>query len=60
MTTSEIERDDARMLAAERACPSSRPAANKATVFSAPYWPTDPYVEVRALRPNASYIVINV
>lgn len=50
MTTKEIEHDDARMLAAERACPSSRPPANKATVVSASHWPSDPYVEVRALR----------
>lgn len=52
MTTEEIERDDARMLAQKRARPSSRPPVNKPEeVFPASGWPTGPQVRVCALRP---------
>lgn len=51
MTTEEIERDDARILAAERARPSSRPPVNNTEeVFPASGWPTGPQVQVCALR----------
>lgn len=51
MTTEEIERDDARMFAQERARPSSRPPVNKPEeVFPASGWPTGPQVQVCALR----------
>ncbi|KAK6003815.1 hypothetical protein QM012_009586 [Aureobasidium pullulans] len=46
MTTEEIERDDARMLAQERARPCSRPPVNKPEeVFPASGWPTGPRVQ---------------
>ncbi|KAG9946764.1 hypothetical protein KCU85_g6223, partial [Aureobasidium melanogenum] len=46
MTTEEIERDDARMLAQERARPSSRPPVNKPEeCFPASGWPTGPQVQ---------------
>ena len=50
MTTSEIERDDARILAAERTRPPSRPRVNRPNVFTAPGLLIDFSVEVRALR----------
>ena len=51
MTTDEIERDDARMLAEERARPCSRPPVNKTEeVFPASGWPTGHRVQVRASR----------
>lgn len=53
MTTSEIERDDARMLAAERARLPSRPPVNRPNVFTAPGLLIDFSVEVRALRTYA-------
>ncbi|KAG9839966.1 hypothetical protein KCU98_g9472, partial [Aureobasidium melanogenum] len=46
MTTDEIERDDARMLAQERARRSSRPPVNKPEeCFPASGWPTGPQVQ---------------
>ncbi|KAH0014312.1 hypothetical protein KCU78_g8737, partial [Aureobasidium melanogenum] len=46
MTTEEIERDDARMLAQERARRSSRPPVNKPEeCFPASGWPTGPQVQ---------------
>ncbi|KAG9839471.1 hypothetical protein KCU98_g9683, partial [Aureobasidium melanogenum] len=46
MTTEEIERDDARMLAQERARPSSRPPVNKPEeCFPASGWPTGPQIQ---------------
>ncbi|KAH0262593.1 hypothetical protein KCU91_g13306, partial [Aureobasidium melanogenum] len=46
MTTEEIERDGARMLAQERARPSSRPPVNKPEeCFPASGWPTGPQAQ---------------
>jgi hypothetical protein len=57
MTTEEIERDDARLLAASRARPSSRPPVNKTEdVFPASGWPTGPQVQVRAVRSLTSHM----